>query len=109
MIRREGPSNIRERAGLLTRKEKVNEKQCGHVLTLYWVGAGGVRGWGPTLSPTSLGPASKILLHIRKNLQAGHLLSDGMVANSLSEVFEKSVDSTFVTFETAKRISELGR
>lgn len=69
----------------------------------------GVRGWGPTLSPTPLGPASKILLHVRKNLLSGHLLSDGMVANSLSEAFKKSLDSAFVTFESAKRISELGR
>lgn len=40
MIRREGPSNIKERTGLLTREEKVNEKQGSHILTLYWVGGG---------------------------------------------------------------------
>lgn len=66
MIRREGPKNIKARTGLLTRKEKVNEKQGGlYLLYMEW-------GWG-------LGPDSGILLNIRKNLLAGHLLKDGMV------------------------------
>lgn len=64
---------------------------------------------GPHSKPHPIEPASKILLHVRKNLLSGHLLSDGIVANSLSEAFKKSLDSAFVTFETAKRISELGR